>query len=144
MSESKYGKYVVTDLIVPEEKKKIAADYAKYATRILWMDENVVEGAFHMNTAWYMKEATTLEDKPHVHDDDEIIGFFGSDPANPHDLGGEIEMWLEDEKQTITKSALLFVPAGMKPCPLVLKRVDRPIFHFTVVPGGRYIKDEDL
>ena len=143
MSESKYGKYVVTDLIVPEEKKKIAADYAKYAKRILWMDENVVEGAFHMNTAWYMNEATTLEDVPHVHDADEIIGFFGSDPSNPHELGGEIEMWIEDEKQVITKSALLFVPAGMKHCPLILKRVDRPIFHFTVVPHGQYIKDED-
>jgi hypothetical protein len=143
MSESKYGKYVVTDLIVPEEKKKIEADYSRYARRILWMDENVVEGAFHMNTAWYLKEATTLEDKPHVHDADEIIGFFGNDPGNPHDLGGEIEIWLEDEKQVITKSALLFVPAGMKHCPLILKRVDRPIFHFTTVPGGRYVKDED-
>jgi hypothetical protein len=143
MSKSKYGKYVVTDLIVPEEKKKIEADYSKYARRILWMDENVVEGAFHMNTAWYMKEATTLEDKPHVHDADEIIGFFGNDPANPHDLGGEIEIWLEDEKQVVTKSALLFVPAGMKHCPLILKRVDRPIFHFTTVPGGRYVKDEN-
>ncbi|MBN2059886.1 MAG: hypothetical protein JW882_05655 [Deltaproteobacteria bacterium] len=144
MSKSKYGKYVVTDLIVPEEKKKIEADYSKYARRILWMDENVVEGAFHMNTAWYLKEATTLEDKPHVHDADEIIGFFGNDPGNPHDLGGEIEIWLEDEKQVITKSALLFVPAGMKHCPLILKRVDRPIFHFTTVPGGRYIKDENM
>ena len=143
MSKSKYGKYVITDLIVPEEKKKIEADYSKYARRILWMDENVVEGAFHMNTAWYLKEATTLEDKPHVHDADEIIGFFGNDPANPHDLGGEIEIWLEDEKQVITKSAMLFVPAGMKHCPLILKRVDRPIFHFTTVPGGRYVKDEN-
>ena len=143
MSKSKYGKYVVTDLIVPEEKKKIEADYSKYAKRILWMDENVVEGAFHMNTAWYLKEATTLEDKPHVHDADEIIGFFGNDPENPHDLGGEIEIWLEDEKQVITKSAMLFVPAGMKHCPLILKRVDRPIFHFTTVPGGRYVKDEN-
>jgi len=143
MSKSKYGKYVITDLIVPEEKKKIEADYSKYARRILWMDENVVEGAFHMNTAWYLKEATTLEDKPHVHDADEIIGFFGNDPANPHDLGGEIEIWLEDEKQVITKSALLFVPAGMRHCPLILKRVDRPIFHFTTVPGGRYVKDEN-
>ena len=53
MAESKYGKYVVTDLIVPEEKKIIAADYAKYAKRILWMDSNVCEGAFQMNTAWY-------------------------------------------------------------------------------------------
>ena len=144
MSESKYGKYVVTDLIVPEEKKKIAGDYAKYAKRILWLDENVVEGAFHMNTAWYLKAAETLEDKPHVHDADEIIGFFSNDPENPYDLGGELEMWLEDEKHIITKSALLFVPAGMKHCPLILKRVDRPIFHFTVVPGGRYIKDEEV
>ena len=143
MSESKYGKFIVTDLIVPEEKKKIAADYSKYATRILWMDENVVEGAFHMNTAWYLKAAETLEDKPHIHDADEIIGFFGCDPENPHHLGGEIEMWLEDEKHIITQSALLFVPAGMKHCPLILKRVDRPIFHFTVVPGGQYIKDEN-
>jgi hypothetical protein len=142
MTESKHGKYVITDLIIPEDKKKIAADYAKYATRILWMDENVVEGAFHMNTAWYLKAATTLEDKPHAHENDEIIGFFGNNPDNPHDLGGEIEIWLEDEKHIITKSALLFVPAKMKHCPLVLRRVDRPIFHFTTVPNGRYIKDE--
>ena len=106
------------------------------------MDENVVEGAFHINTAWYLNAAETLEDQPHVHDADEIIGFFGSDPSKPYDLGGEIEIWLEDEKQVITKSALLFVPAGMKHCPLILKRVDRPIFHFTTVPGGRYIKEE--
>jgi hypothetical protein len=142
MAESKYGKYIVTDLIVPEEKKKIAADYSKYAKRILWMDENVVQGAFHMNTAWYMVAATTLEDKPHVHDTDEIIGFFGNDASDPYNLGGELELWLEDEKHVIDKSAMVFVPAGMKHCPLILKRVDRPIFHFTIVPGGRYVKDE--
>ena len=141
MTESKYGKYVVTELKMPEEKQKIAADYAKYATRILWLDENVVEGAFHMNTAWYLKAAATLEDVPHVHDTDEIIGFFGNDDKNPHDLGGEVEIWLEDEKKTITKSAMVFVPAGMKHCPLILKRVDRPIFHFTTVSGKQYIKE---
>ena len=111
MSDSKYGKYVVTDLIVPAEKKQIEADYSKYATRILWMDKNVVPGAFHMNTAWYLKAAAALEDKPHVHDSDEIIGFFGSDSANPHDLGGEVEIWLEDEKQVITKSDIFLVIA---------------------------------
>ena len=104
MSESKYGKYIVTNLTEPEEKKKIAADYAKYATRILWMDEDVVEGAFHMNTAWFLKAANTLEDKPHVHDADEIIGFFGSDPANPYDLGAEIEMWLKTKNTLLRKA----------------------------------------
>ena len=72
MTESKYGKYVVTELKIPEEKQRIAADYAKYATRILWMDDNVVEGAFHMNTAWYLKAAGTLEDKA-------VIGLSATD-----------------------------------------------------------------
>ncbi len=140
--ETNYGKYVVTELKIPEEKQAIAEAYSEYATRILWMDENVAEGAFHMNTAWYLKAAATLEDTPHVHETDEIIGFFGSDAANPHDLGGEIEIWLEDEKQVITQSAMVFVPAGMNHCPLILKSVDRPIFHFTTVPGKLYVKDE--
>ena len=31
----------------------------------------------------------------------------------------------------------------MKHCPLVLRRVDRPIFHFTTVTGHKYEKTED-
>ncbi|GAH85868.1 unnamed protein product, partial [marine sediment metagenome] len=54
-------------------------------------------GAFHMNTSWFLKPATTLEATSHTHDTDEIIGFFGSNPQDPYDLGGEIEIWLEDE-----------------------------------------------
>ena len=142
MSTSRTAKYVVTELKMPEEKKRIDADYRKYARRILWLDDTVVEGAFHMNTAWYLKPGPTLETTPHKHDTDEIIGFFGSDPENPHDLGGEVEIWLEDEKQVIDRSAMIFVPAGMTHCPLVIKRVDRPIFHFTTVTGGQYRKTE--
>jgi hypothetical protein len=142
MARGKYSKYVVTELKVPEEKKRIAADYAKYARRILWLDENVVAGAFHMNTSWYLKETTTLESLPHTHDTDEIIGFFGNSAQDPYDLGGEVEIWLEDEKQILTRTCMIFVPAGMKHCPLILRRVDRPIFHFTVVTGGQYIKTD--
>ncbi|OGO07197.1 MAG: hypothetical protein A2Y92_05070 [Chloroflexi bacterium RBG_13_57_8] len=139
-----YGRYVVTELKEPEERKKMAPVYNKYARRILWLDKDVVPGAFNMNTSWYLNASKTIDDKPHTHDNDEIIGFFSNDPNSPHDLGGEIEIWLEDEKQIITKSCMIFVPAGMKHCPLTLRRVDRPIFHFTVVLSGRYVKDEQL
>lgn len=142
MAKSKYAKYIVTELKEPEQKRIIAADYAKYARRILWMDEDVVPGAFHMNTSWFLKAAATLENVPHSHDNPEIVGFFSCDPQNPHDLGAEVEFWLEDEKQTITKSAMIFVPPHMVHCPMILRRVDRPIFHFTVVINGLYIKDE--
>jgi hypothetical protein len=142
MHRSESSEYIVTELRMPESKQEIAAEYSRYAERILWMDENVVPGAFHMNTAWYLKAGPTLEDRPHVHDTDEIIGFFGSDASDPHDLGGEVEIWLEDKKHVIDRSAMVFVPAGMAHCPLVINRVDRPIFHFTTVTGRRYDKSE--
>ena len=135
---SKYGKYIVSELKIPESKQKIAEFYSTYATRILWMDDNVVEGAFHMNTSWFRKASTTTESEAHSHDSDEIIGFYGNNADDPYDLGGEIEIWLEDEKHILTRSSLLFIPAGMKHCPLIIRRVDRPIFHFTVLTGGQY------
>ncbi|OGO41630.1 MAG: hypothetical protein A2137_00180 [Chloroflexi bacterium RBG_16_58_8] len=138
----KHAEYIVTELKEPEARKKLAPVYNKYARRILWMDKDVLPGAFNMNVSWYLKASSTIDDKPHTHDHDEIIGFFSNDASRPHDLGGEIEIWLEDEKQIITKSAMIFVPAGMKHCPLVLRRVGRPIFHFTVVISGQYIKNE--
>ena len=138
MPGSKYGKFIVTDLKT-DFSEAYNAQYAKWATRVLWIDEKVVEGAFQMNVSWYLKPQTGQQPLgAHTHDAGEIIGFFGSNHEDPHDLGGEVEFWLEDEKHIITKSCLIFVPPGMKHCPLVLTRVERPIFHFSTVTSGRY------
>ncbi|HTY81624.1 MAG TPA: hypothetical protein VMB24_02475 [Dehalococcoidales bacterium] len=142
MPKSKNAKYIVTELYEPEQKRIIAREYAKYARRILWMDEDVVPGAFHMNTSWFLKAGPTTENVAHEHDDPEIIGFFSCDPDNPYDLGAEVEFWIDGEKNLITKSAMIFMPPHVKHCPMILNRVDRPIFHFTVVTNGHYIKDE--
>lgn len=143
MGDLNTSQYIISELKMPESKKKIDAEYTKYAKRVLWIDDDVTQGAFHMNTAWYLKAAATLENVPHAHDTDEIIGFFGNNPEDPYDLGGEIEIWMQDDKHILTRTSLIFVPAGMKHCPLILRRVDRPIFHFTTVVSGQYIKDED-
>ncbi len=139
MSDSKYGKYIVTELKTPAFTPEAIAAYNKFARRILWLDENVVEGAFQLNASWYLHPASPLPVQ-HVHDADEIIAFFSSDPNDQHNLNAEIEFWMEDEKHIITKSCLIFVPAHVKHCPLILKRVDRPIFHFSTVATGTYIK----
>jgi hypothetical protein len=83
---------------------------------------------------------TTAEPEAHAHDFDEVITFFGTNLEDPHDLCGEIELWLEDEQHIITKSCIVFVPRGMKHGPLIIRRVDRPIFHFAAGPGSVYIK----
>ncbi len=138
MAESKYGKHIVTELMTPEFSPESVAEYAKWATRILWIDDKAVPGACQMNVSWYRKPNTTFMAEAHRHDCNELIGFFGSNPDDPHDLGGEVEFWLEDEKHVLTKSCLIFVPSGMKHCPLLLRRVDRPIFHFSTVTSGKY------
>jgi quercetin dioxygenase-like cupin family protein len=128
MAPLKNAKYIVTELKAPEMSPGFAAEYAKWATRILWLDNKIVPGASNLMCSWYLRPPP----KPleaHTHDYAEIIGFLGSNPEDPYDLGGEIEFWLEDEKYTLTRSCFIWVPGGMKHCPMVIKRVDRPILH---------------
>ncbi len=136
MAESKYRQYILTDLKSHMSPEALAR-YNEWATKLLWIDDKAVPGAFQMNTAWYRK--AHLKSPPaHWHDVPEILGFFGSDPENPHELNGEIEFWIEDEKFIFTKSTMVFMPPNVKHCPLILHRIDRPVFHFTTVTAGTY------
>ena len=142
MSKLKYQKYILTDLKLPEDAQKRADEYAKRATRILWLEDFVIKGTPSIICSWYWK-ATEKEGTPsHVHDFDEVIGFFGSDPQNPHDLGGEVEFWMEDEKYILTKSCLIFAPKGLRHCPLRVIRVDKPIFFLAVSTTSKYVKEK--
>ena len=139
-NEGEYGKYIVQTLQAPAMSEDFKEFYKTYANRLLWMDANVVPGAFQMNTAWYAKvperDPIFME---HVHDDaDELIGFIGSDPDNPGDLGGEIEFTIDGEAHLLTKSSIIFAPAGIVHNPMRILRVDRPIFHFSVVTTHLY------
>ena len=108
MAKLKYQKYILTDLKLPEDVQARAAEYNKRATRILWLEDFVIEGAPSIICSWYWK-ATEKEGTPsHTHDFDEVIGFFGSDPQNPHDLCGEVEFWLEDAGRKEAAESLLW------------------------------------
>jgi hypothetical protein len=111
------------------------------------MDGTNVPGAFYMECVWVMPRPAgaapgatgrRVGTESHSHEYDEVIAFFGTDLNDPHDLGAEVELWLGDEKHIITKTSLVFVPAGLKHCPLTFLRVDRPVFHYTTGPGKMY------
>jgi hypothetical protein len=135
--ESNYGKYIVTELETPAFPPEFVENYKKFATRILYMDKNVCPGAFQMNVAWYRKP-TNHAPFAHAHDHDEVIAFFGGNAADPYNLNGEVEMWMGDKQNMLTRSTMLFAPKGMKHCPLIIHRADMPIFHFSIVAGGTY------
>jgi len=142
MGEAKYGKYIITeakaDLKSPSYKRDAADIAAGKHTRLLYLDNEVIKGAFYVECVWYWQGSGGPIVGAHTHVFDEVIAFLGTNREAPQDLCGEVELWLEDEKHILTKSCLVFVPKGMKHCPLIIRRVDRPIFHFTTGPGGKY------
>ena len=111
-------------------------------TDMCYLDDSVVPGAWNVITAWFWPRQDRLAviPEPHHHDQHEVIGFYGSNPDDPHDLCGEVEFYYEDQRIVLTKSALLYVPGGMKHCPLILNRVDRPIFHFSSVTESAWVR----
>ncbi len=137
MSTSKYDHLIVTEPKPETEGKGDIKDGFDVRTPLAYLDGEVVEGAFYAETVWFHK-ATVYSPPPHTHEFDEVLAFYGSDPENPRDLCGEVELWLGDEKHILTKSCLVYVPRGLQHCPMKILRADRPIFHFSTGPAGNY------
>ena len=138
-----YAKYFIQQLQEPASMSapsEFRTLYQKFAKRILWMDSDVCPGAFQMNTAWYFNvpERDPIFTEHSHSDTSELIGFFSSDKDNPYDLGGAIEFSVGGEAHLLTKSTMIYIPAGIKHNPMRILRVDRPIFHFSVVMTEKY------
>ena len=69
----------------------------------------------------------------HAQKYDELFMFITSDPHDTLNLGGEVDIWLGDEKYSITKSSAAWVPAGTPHNPMYYKRVDPGRTYFMVV-----------
>ena len=142
MAESKYGKYIVTEL-----KRKFSSPWEEekteeQQTEIVALDDDIVKGAFVVNTVWFWPERVKSEApdvESHVHDYDEVLASFGCNPADPYDLGGEVEAWLGDEKHYITKSHIIYIPKGLRHGPFRFTRLDRPVFHFSIGLAKKYV-----
>jgi hypothetical protein len=150
MVKLSYSQNIITDTkeYTPEEIAKIQKmlkDNPIKSTiemeRLLWMDDTKVKGAsFYMECIWLWGGRTTsgTTEEPHVHAFDEVIGFISSDENDPQNLDARMEIILGDETHFLTKSCLMYIPAGMKHCPLTFREVNRPVFFFTLAPISRY------
>ena len=140
--EGKYGHLFMQETILPATHSNPATKggYEQFGKRIHWVDGNNMPGAFQMNTSWWYRSNKEIMEKAgigpkmrHSHPYPEILGFYGSDPENPFDLGGEVEFHVDGEVHIITKSTMVFLPPNLPHCPIFVLKCDRPIFHFSVV-----------
>ena len=160
-NEGKYGKYIIQESLLPPflQTPEFTKEYYDIGRRrVLWMDERAAPGGgFSMNSTWIIHADRDIQlaresadevselGKPHKHEGNEILGFLGSNPDDPSDLCGEVEIHIEGEKHILTKSTYIYLPAGVRHLPLYINRVDRPIFHFfiTLTPSYTMVRETE-
>ena len=135
MAETKYGKYFISGL--PPQDPLAACQV------IASLTGKVFEGSHQYFIRWVqlvpqgMSGATSWDQVghgPHMHKTPEVVIHLGTNPDDPMDLGGEVEMCMgpEMEKHIITKSTLVYIPADFIHAPWVIRKVVRPWIFMTV------------
>ena len=142
MAGSKYEKYVVAKPayeVIPKEvvKNRIPA--------MTLMSGNLVpEAKMYIETGWVLGMP---DPNPHIgehtHDYDEIVIHLGTDPSNPEDLGGEIEIMMDGEPVMINSTSAIYVPKGVKHGPLTWKKFTKPHLEFTIMIGASTLAEAD-
>ena len=140
MTGPRFAKNIITLPMAKEHGYEIK-DGPDVISSMAYLDGGVFPGAFYCETHWFHKP-TQYSPKKHTHDFDEVLAFMGGDPEHPLELNGEIELYLEDERYLLTKSCLVYIPAGVDHCPMNFLRVDRPIFHFSTGTGTKAYERE--
>jgi hypothetical protein len=137
MAETKYGKnFVFTPSPDQVGHPEGSADF----THMFNLGDDVIKGSNITWGVWFREPMPVSQTyKPHFHDYDEIIGYFGSNPDDPFDLGGEMELWIEDEQHIFNRSCLLYIPKGIRHNPWFIRRVDRPVFVFWALNGSKHM-----
>ena len=71
----------------------------------------------------------------HTHNFQEFLAWYGGNPDDPDDVGGEVVFYFgeELEKHVFTRPTIVSLPPGLVHCPLEITRVDRPIIQIEVM-----------
>ena len=165
---AKYDKYICTTLQkrhmlpgpTPAERDKLAAAGKRISMEhILWIDDEVIPGAYYGETTfiwpssypgqitWEEQMKLPTNDKPmfpHAHDFPELLSWWGTDPDHPEDTGA-MGMIMGDEEIPLPNSWVAYIPAGMLHMPTRArggKMTKLPVCHWTSGPGV-YTREKD-
>ncbi len=143
MHKGKNAKYIV-------DTPKAKAKYPPYRVKndpnivkpIVQVDADTVPGAkFYAEAKWILPGGDKKEIKlceSHTHKYNEVIGFFGFNYDNIQDLGAELEITIDNEKNIVDRSFSACIPAGVQHGPLIIRNVQRPIMYIYSAKVGQY------
>ena len=138
MTTGKYDKYFIFESASSPLHPKTGFPWIP----LVRIDDTVLPEAFYFECIWTtgpIPESKAY--KPHKHDSDEFVGFFGTNLEDPTNLYAEVEFWFDDEKHVFTKNCVVFIPAGIWHTPVIITKLDRPIFCFSASPEIKYTQE---
>ena len=121
-AKTKYGNRILT--------KKLIREIAHYTGKSIVAHDGELDADCSMGYHCISKPMSF--DRPHSHDFPEMLCFIGGNPQDITDFGAEIEFTLGGEKHLITTTAVVSIPKGVKHCPIVFKKVTKPIIFLEV------------
>ncbi len=135
MAESQYAKHVIKQPVAQLER-----DGKVVFKGMLGLPEKLHTKCQLLYSI--VSKAHTNEATPHVHEFPIVMSFFGADWQNPNDFDAEIEFYIGGERQIITTTAMVSVPPGLAHCPLIFKRIGKPIVFLEVMLTDSYERKE--
>ena len=151
MAEKKYEKYIVREAMRPGDfLDPMAAGFMTMPPLIFLNGDKPVKGSNQfLEVVWIWAEgaaAVNPDRPPHSHGFDEVFVFLGSNREDPDNLGGEVEFWLgegkDTEKYLFTTSTCIFVPKGLVHLPMIFRKIKRPflLVTFGVNMGKEWVR----
>jgi len=126
---------------------RIISDTGFKATHVMKVDQNRLKDFFSVDCWWFWSsEPNQIVDTTRISECNQVIGLVGADPSNPPSLAGEMTVWVDGKKNVLTRSSLIFVPAGVPFGPVQINHMEHPIFYTSIGirPDPRAVRDPSL
>ncbi|MGH3587484.1 MAG: hypothetical protein ACRDQ0_14285 [Pseudonocardia sp.] len=106
---------------------------------------DVAQSTVHMAYSWiHPTDEPVHWVNVHEHTYDEVLFWTGNNPDDVHDLGGELYLDIEGERHVVTTTGAVFIPAGVRHCPLGFQKVTRSFSFCALSLNGSYSSDENV
>jgi len=145
VESGKYGKYIMREPIIKGRFSPILHVCGeKHPERDC--EGSLFPGFPAEFTSMCINQPYSMPAPLHAHDYDQLLFFIGGNPENIFDFGAEVELVLgdEQEKHLIDCTSIVYVPKGLMHCPLIFKKVVKPItfMHICFSPSYTRAKGE--
>jgi hypothetical protein len=133
MVETNYEKYLVRK---PIYEAFGGVKNRQSPTMTIMSNKQVPEANYYLEPGWiYGIPEPNPSLHEHVHEYDEIVMHWGSNPETPQVLGGEVEFYVGGQPITFNTNTFFYIPKGTPHGPVTWKKFDFPHMQMAMMVG---------